>query len=839
MPNMWGKKAKPAAPSRERAAQAVDSTNVWGDLIQAQQSTVVIHKYNITIGAASQSVPIQAGSHPHPAELKSLGTPPIEGAAFYGRAAELRSLADVAARQTDRAIVIYGPGGVGKSALAARFWRGYDSSAVRVWIDATSRSSAATSILAFAKMITGQDLEYPVARSVMRSFIGRAEDALVALDNVQDPLILDELGTAELRGAIVITSRHSLNIPGCRNHMLLQPLEASDKVSWCRNRLAGTDEAFELLSEKISGFPLITERIINLFASAGYSADQVLNVLQRDPSISDTRLFIGESVRRQFETLSRTDTTASALMLLIALSGEGPLPSTALTALMGEFTAVETLANIKLSGLMTGDAFTAITIHDEIAASLRLVTSTEATDKACEALMLLLSSMTPLDPSNPANWPALGNRSEFARRLAILSLTDTAARNLRADIVLADLDYLRYRGLVSIYSNESSSFSEIAREDQRKSAFAHRLRSLNLSDNQPEIEAALETSEAQLFTASGDLEVRHAVAQAYWKLGKYKKASALATEYEPSESWVEEIQLLDLAARIDREQGRYEPAVGYVAKARDLADSHAHHLLGPLLATEGVLLLDLGRLQEAHRLLGRALAEHTTTLGSGHPRVALVCNNLGIVKQELGCLSEAWELYDRAREINSATYGPVDERVAANMMNMANVLVDLGGHDEAIPIMEASLRIRHMTAASKRTWAVGIAYHNLAYAHFCANRNDWAEKLFHYSLYLKSKSLPEADPRRLSSWCGIVRCRIRSGRPWSYRPSIAAVLDRTYQNHPDNSVLIGLLWAALAEAFYFDDEHPAYHRCAVRADLSLGKWGGRSTDREWVRRLAA
>jgi tetratricopeptide (TPR) repeat protein len=304
-------------------------------------------------------------------------------------------------------------------------------------------------------------------------------------------------------------------------------------------------------------------------------------------------------------------------------------------------------------------------------------------------------------------------------------------------------------------------------------------------------------------------------------------------------SYVERVQLLDLAARIDRECGNYQEALGHLERARHLARTGAQHLEVPLAAVEGVLRLDLGQLYKADDVLTYALTRQSEEYGADHPRVALVSNNLGIVRQELGDLKQAWVLYNKAKEINASIYGREDERVAANLMNMGNVLTDLGGHDMAVALMEESIRIRAGSAASKRTWAIGIAFHNLAYAHFCGGRHTWAESLFRKALALKSQSLPPEDPRMLNTWCGLIRSRLRLNHPCSYESSLLSVISTIEQNHPDNRIVQGLLWIALAESYYFRERHPSHRHCALRADHLLGRWGGQSTDRNWIRQLAS
>jgi hypothetical protein len=382
-------------------------------------------------------------------QVRSFGVPPVDCSHLYGREAELDRLTRLAERSSGITILVYGPGGVGKTALAARFWSDYGADRVRLWLDATSPLTFSSSVLEVARAIIGYDLDYTGARDLVRSHLARNRGALVVLDNAPDAFASEELAVGTSDTVMLMTSRHAIDIPQSRYRIHIQPLDVASRLTWCRDLLSGSDAALAALAGRLSGFPLVAERLIDLFSGADYSADQGLVVLDKDPSLSDSRLFLGQSVRRQYASLQRADQPACHVLLVTALSGLGSLPSMALAEVFGDTQAVQMLGSLRLSGLTGANTSIALSVHDEVAASLRLLVSEEEKARAGENLIAKLWSQEPLEPSDPSHWRVLGARGELARRLTRLPATGEETLRRRADVLLSDLSYLRYRGLTA------------------------------------------------------------------------------------------------------------------------------------------------------------------------------------------------------------------------------------------------------------------------------------------------------------------------------------------------------------------------------------------------------
>ena len=87
-------------------------------------------------------------------------------------------------------------------------------------------------------------------------------------------------------------------------------------------------------------------------------------------------------------------------------------------------------------------------------------------------------------------------------------------------------------------------------------------------------------------------------------------------------------------------------AQGRLALARLPAGERATSVL--LLACLGLLLQDMGKLEEARPLLEEALQGCRATLGDRHPHTLISLNNMGALLKEMGKLEEARTLYEEA-----------------------------------------------------------------------------------------------------------------------------------------------------------------------------------------------
>ena len=98
------------------------------------------------------------------------------------------------------------------------------------------------------------------------------------------------------------------------------------------------------------------------------------------------------------------------------------------------------------------------------------------------------------------------------------------------------------------------------------------------------------------------------------------------------------------AAYKSAEAGRLRKAVDVAVQGKSREEKYA------CLNKIGVLLLDMGKLEDAEPLLRRALEGREATLGKSHPDTLTSINNLGTLLQAMGKLEDAEALLLRGKE---------------------------------------------------------------------------------------------------------------------------------------------------------------------------------------------
>jgi eukaryotic-like serine/threonine-protein kinase len=181
--------------------------------------------------------------------------------------------------------------------------------------------------------------------------------------------------------------------------------------------------------------------------------------------------------------------------------------------------------------------------------------------------------------------------------------------------------------------------------------------------------------------------------------------------------------------------GRSTDALDELQAARRLAEAHDPQFVDQVLEGIGVVLDDLGRIDEAlaiHReLLDRRLAEFgpdhpavaasygniaanqvgrgdlesalesvdaqvrvtASSYGETHPDYAQALHNRGVILHAFARWDEALEDQRRAAELFAITYGPESSHYAVAIEHEAGVLQSMTRYDEAIPLMRRALEI--------------------------------------------------------------------------------------------------------------------------------------------------
>ena len=137
-----------------------------------------------------------------------------------------------------------------------------------------------------------------------------------------------------------------------------------------------------------------------------------------------------------------------------------------------------------------------------------------------------------------------------------------------------------------------------------------------------------------------------------------------------------------------------------------LGDRHPHTLVS--INGMGALLQDLGKLEEARPLLEEGLQARRETLGDRHPHTLISISNMGQLLQAMGKLDEARPLLEEALQASRETLGDRHASTLVSINSMGGLLMAMGKLEEARPLYEEALQASKETRGDRHP-------HTLAY----------------------------------------------------------------------------------------------------------------------------
>jgi tetratricopeptide (TPR) repeat protein len=130
----------------------------------------------------------------------------------------------------------------------------------------------------------------------------------------------------------------------------------------------------------------------------------------------------------------------------------------------------------------------------------------------------------------------------------------------------------------------------------------------------------------------------------------------------------------------------------------------------------GLQQLNVGRFEEAHGLLERAVAAYEASLGADHIAYGMALSNLGFVEERLGQYDRALATLDRAREIAERVDGRDSLTASGVLFYQAILHRELGESERSIELSRRCLEIRERQLGPDHTtvgWAafgLGLDY---------------------------------------------------------------------------------------------------------------------------------
>jgi hypothetical protein len=216
----------------------------------------------------------------------------------------------------------------------------------------------------------------------------------------------------------------------------------------------------------------------------------------------------------------------------------------------------------------------------------------------------------------------------------------------------------------------------------------------------------------------------------------------------PAEEHRNHMWFMDRAARMHELHGRYlaaEPLYRRALEARERTPGSEHPVTLTSVNNLAALLRAKGDLAAAEPLYWRALEARERTLGPEHPDTLTSVNNLALFLKSKGDLAAAEPLYRRALEARERTLGPEHPDTLTSVNNLAELLRSKGELAAAEPLYRRALEAWERTLGPEHPDTL-TSVNNLAALLRAKGDLAAAEPLFRRALEAQERTLGPVYP---------------------------------------------------------------------------------------------
>lgn len=291
--------------------------------------------------------------------------------------------------------------------------------------------------------------------------------------------------------------------------------------------------------------------------------------------------------------------------------------------------------------------------------------------------------------------------------------------------------------------------------------------------------------------AGGDssLRTRTALAYATTLTGAYDEAAALYDEILTATAARAADDPLRLDARdgrafLDYERGHYlDAAEGYEALAADLARLGLTERLTEVNWSLPDIYLELGRVDEAERLIAQAIAEVEARTDPRHPRVLWMRLTLGDVYMDRGRWDAADAIYLDSLAGLTATLGANHPNSLTALHYHGHLLLRRGDAAAALPVLREAHAGRSAVMGADHPYTRYSA-HRLAQALTALGRSDEALPLLRATLARVEQTQGAQHPNALDLRCSLAEALLAAGQRDEARALMAEALPWSQQTLP-------------------------------------------------------
>ncbi|MFC6093978.1 FxSxx-COOH system tetratricopeptide repeat protein [Saccharothrix lopnurensis] len=647
----------------------------------------------------------------------SVGRVPVAPGLFVGRGEELARLGAVVAGAGRAAVVaVHGLGGVGKSALAARF------AAVRAeafelvwWVTADSPAALDAGLAELAEAVVPETARLPPEERVRLGvrWLATHDGWLLVLDNLTAPADAAELLERVRTGTVLITSRRGGGWRGVGTVVLdvLPPAEAVElmtglvRAEWPDADVRGADA----LCAELGWLPLAVEQAAAYLAQARIPPTGYRDLLARYPARMFAATAEGGDAQRTAAriwrvTLDRLADTPLAGRVLRVLAWWAPdaVPRALLDGTADEPDLVEALGRLAAHSMitLTGDT---IGVHRLVQAITRTPDPhdphrrTRDIDAArATATTALITGLLGRDPRDPADWPH--HRLVLPHARALLDHSTAAADTGDTCDLLAHLG--RYLVGQGDSATALAYFTRALHGRERILGHTHR----------------------------NTLASRNDLAYAYWFVGDLRRAIALrestAADYERllGSDHPDTLTARNDLAYVYRFAGDLHRAIPLheaclADRERVLGPDHPHTLTAQ--DTLAAAYLFAGHPWRAIPLHEKTLTDRERVLGPDHPDTLLSRNDLASAYSVAGSPRRAIPLHEATLADRERVLGPDHPDTLITRNNLATSYRAVGDFQRAIRLHESVLADRERVLGPDHPDTLA-SRNNIAFSHWCA-----------------------------------------------------------------------------------------------------------------------
>ncbi|MES5816962.1 FxSxx-COOH system tetratricopeptide repeat protein [Streptomyces sp. RG80] len=604
---------------------------------------------------------------------------------FSGRETQLAQLREGLPTDEHSVVALYGMGGIGKSQIALEYaYRFADEYDLVWWIDAEQSDQIPVHYTELADRL-GIAVKEAGAEHNARTLLTKLRERrrwLIILDNAEDPELIGRW-LPEGRGHVLITSRNP-NWRRIARPVALDVFTRADSLAYFKNRVPSTteDEADALASE-LGDLPLALAQAADMIEKGTHAA-LYLRLLRdstrilREGEDPDYPVPLAAAVGIAAEDLAAEHPDAAALLRLTAFLGPDPIPTEWLVDARARLTTIpahadeltwmrSTLEPLRRYSLVRIDGG-AFQVHRLTQAVLRDQVDAVRTAAISDDVAMVLASVAPGDPQDPADWPAWAS---LTSHLVSQHIDVTTRPELRP--VLRDA--LRFL-IRSARPRPAADLAAVLRDAW----------TAQLGPDHPEVL----TCTQYLGHATSDLgaiqDARPIIEDAFTR-----RRRTLGEDHPDTLHSANDLAAILANLGVNEESVRMSEDT-LERRRRVLGDDHPDTLQSA--SNMAVSLNVLG-----DRAASRALEEDTLTrrrrvLGDGHPDTLQSMLNLGDVFMLLGAVAEACRLHEEAWALCRSTLGDEHSLTLEASQHLARTLQEMGRYDEARSMIEDILARR-------------------------------------------------------------------------------------------------------------------------------------------------